>query len=178
MTITDGQGCIVCNQPIVLDQRENISSNVTVDFTKGIPIAGSNLTLGVFFIHNPSMQLAQVLHPSILITVGAANTPATQDKAIVRLQPGQSDESIDKQWTIRLNSASEATVLLVTKDAGSMLIWPTAIILILSLCITFYFPQKRIWIRVKDQQVQLAALREHFTNIRTDMLAVIRNSSH
>jgi len=24
----------------------------------------------------------------------------------------------------------------------------------------------------------LAALREHFTNIRTDMLAVIRNSSH
>jgi len=178
MTITDGQGCIVCNQPIVLDQSENISSNVTVDFTKGIPIAGSNLTLGVFFIHNPSMQLAQVLHPSILITVGAANTPATQDKAIVRLQPGQSDESIDKQWTIRLNSASEATVLLVTKDAGSMLIWPTAIILILSLCITFYFPQKRIWIRVKDQQVQLAALREHFTNIRTDMLAVIRNSSH
>jgi len=59
-----------------------------------------------------------------------------------------------------------------------MLVWPTAIILILSLCITFYFPQKRIWIRVKDQQVQLAALREHFTNIRTDMLAVLRNSSH
>jgi cytochrome c biogenesis protein len=139
---------------------------------------GSNLTLGVFFIHDPSIQLAQVQHPSILITVGTPNSPATQDKAVVRLQPGQSGQSIDKKWTIRLNSASEATVLLVTKDAGSMLVWPTAIILILSLCITFYFPQKRIWIRVKDQQVQLAALREHFTNIRTDMLAVLRNSSH
>jgi cytochrome c biogenesis protein len=178
VTISDAQGCIVCDEPIVLDQSENISSNLAVDFAKGIPIAGSNLTLGVFFIHTPSMQLAQVQHPSMLITVGAANTPATQDKAIVRLQPGQSGESIDKQWTIRLNSASEATVLLVTKDAGSMLIWPTAIILILSLCITFYFPQKRIWIRVKGQQVQLAALREHFTNIRTDMLTVVRNSSH
>jgi cytochrome c biogenesis protein len=178
VTISDAQGCIVCDEPIVLDQSENISSNLAVDFAKGIPIAGSNLTLGVFFIHTPSMQLAQVQHPSMLITVGAANTPATQDKAIVRLQPGQSGESIDKQWTIRLNNASEATVLLVTKDAGSMLIWPTAIILILSLCITFYFPQKRIWIRVKGQQVQLAALREHFTNIRTDMLTVVRNSSH
>src|SRR5260370_20252433 len=178
ITISDSQGCIVCNEPIVLDQSENVSSNLAVDFAKGIPIVRSNLTLGVFFIHDPSIQLAQVQHPSILITVGTPNSPATQDKAVVRLQPGQSGQSIDKKWTIRLNSASEATVLLVTKDAGSMLVWPTAIILILSLCITFYFPQKRIWIRVQDQQVQLAALREHFTNIRTDMLAVLRNSSH
>jgi cytochrome c biogenesis protein len=178
ITITDTQGCIVCDEPIVLDQSENISSNLAVDFARGIPMAGTDLTMGVFFIHSPSVQLAQVQHPSILITLGAPNTPTTQDKAVVRLQPGQSDQSFDKQWTIKLNSASEATVLLVTKDAGSMLVWPTAVILILSLCITFYFPQKRIWIRIEGQQVQLAALREHFTNIRTDMLAVARNSSH
>jgi cytochrome c biogenesis protein len=177
ITITDAQGCIVCDEPIVLDQSSNISSNLMVDYAKGIPIAGSNLTMGVFFIHNPSIQLAQVQHPSILITVGAPDTPTTQDKAVVRLQPGQSGQSFDKQWTIRLNSANEATVLLVTKDAGSMLIWPTAVILILSLCITFYFPQKRIWIRIEDQRAQMAALREHFTKIRTDLLAIIRNSA-
>jgi len=57
-------------------------------------------------------------------------------------------------------------------------VWPTAVILILSLCVTFYFPQKRIWIRVKDQRVQMAALREHFTNIRTDLLAISRNAAH
>ena len=146
VTISDGQGCLVCNEAIVLDQSENISSNVAVDYAKGIPIAGSNLTLGVFFIHQPSIQLPQTQHPSILITVGAPNTAPAQDKAIVRLQAGQSGQSFDKQWSIRLNSASEATVLLVTKDAGSMLVWPTAVLLILSLCITFYFPQKRLWI--------------------------------
>jgi cytochrome c biogenesis protein len=178
ITISDAQGCIVCDEPIVLDQSENISSNLAVDFAKGIPIAGSNLTLGVFFIHKPSVQLAQTQHPSILITVGAPNTPPTQDKAVVRLQQGQSGQSSDKKWSIKLNRASEATVLLVTKDAGSMLVWPTAIILILSLCITFYFPQKRLWIRVKGQRVQIAALREHFTNIRTDLLAVTRNWPH
>jgi cytochrome c biogenesis protein len=176
ITITDTQGCMVCDEPIVLDQSNNVSSNLMVDYAKGIPIAGSNLTMGVFFIHNPSIQLAQVHHPSILITVGAPDAPTTQDKAIVRLQSGQSGQSFDKQWTIRLNSASEATVLLVTKDAGSLLVWPTAVILILSLCITFYFPQKRIWIRIEDQRVQMAALREHFTKIRTDLLAITRNS--
>ncbi len=176
ITITDAQGCIVCDEPIVLDQSSNISSNLVVDYAKGISIAGSNLTMGVFFIHNPSVQLAQVQHPSILITVGAPDTPTTQDKAIVRLLPGQSGQSFDKQLTIRLNSAAEATVLLVTKDAGSTLIWPAAVILILSLCISFYFPQKRIWIRIEDQRVQMAALREHFTKIRTDLLAITRNS--
>jgi cytochrome c biogenesis protein len=178
VTISDGQGCIVCDESMVLDQSENISSNLAVDFAKGIPIAGSNLTLGVFFIHRPSVQLPQTQHPSILITVGAPNTPPTQDKAVVRLQQGQSGQSFDKKWSIKLNSASEATVLLVTKDAGSVLVWPTAILLILSLCITFYFPQKRLWIRVKGQRVELAALREHFTNIRTEMLTATRNWPH
>ncbi len=176
VTITDAQGCIVCDEPVVLDQSSNISSNLKVDFAKGIPIAGSNLTMGVFFIHDPSIQLAQVQHPSILITVGAPDTPTTQDKAIVKLLPGQAGQSFDKQLTIKLNSASEATVLLVTKDAGSMLIWPTAVILILSLCISFYFPQKRLWIRIEDQRVQMGALREHFTKIRIDLLAITRNS--
>jgi cytochrome c biogenesis protein len=178
VTISDAKGCIVCDEAIVLDQSENISTNLAVDFAKGIPIAGSNLTMGVFYIHRPSVQLPQAQHPTLLITVGAPNTSPTQDKAIVRLQQGQSGTSFDKKWTIKLNSASEATVLLVTKDTGSMLVWPTAVLLIVSLCITFYFPQKRIWIRVQGQQVQLAALREHFTNIRTELLAITRNSHH
>ena len=168
----------MCDEAIILDQSENISTNVTVDFAKGIPIAGSNLTLGVFYIHQPSVQLPQQQHPTLLITVGAPNTSPTQDKAIVRLQQGQSSQSFDKKWTITLNSASEATVLLVTKDSGAVLVWPTAVLLILSLCVTFYFPQKRIWIRVQGQHVHLAALHEHFTNIRTELLAITRTRHH
>lgn len=178
ITISDGQGCIVCNEPIILDQTENISPNLAVDYAKGIPIAGSDLTLGVFFTHNPAIQLAQVQHPSMLITVGTPGGSINQDKVFLRLGPGQAGQSVDKQWTVRLNDASEATVLLVTKDAGSVFVWPIAVILILSLCVTFYFPQKRIWIRIEGQRVQMAALREHFTNIRTDLLAVTRNSTH
>jgi hypothetical protein len=68
-------------------------------------------------------------------------------------------------------------VLLVTKDTGSFLIWPTAVILLLSLCATFYFPQRRIWVRIVKRRAQFAALREHFVNIRTDLLALEKASN-
>ena len=45
---------------------------------------------------------------------------------------------------------------IVTKDAGAMFIWP-AVMLIVSLCVTFYFPQRRIWIRIEGERVQMAA---------------------
>jgi cytochrome c biogenesis protein len=177
ITITDKQGNVLYNDAVVLDQSTSISSSLTVDYAKGIPLADPKLTLGVFFLHEPSSQLPQVQNLSLLITVGRPNTDLTQDKVVVRLKPGQSGQSFDKEWTVRLNSVSEATVLLVTKDAGAPFIWPTAIILILSLCITFYFPQRRIWMRIEGERVQMAALREHFTNIRPDLIGVEREAT-
>jgi cytochrome c biogenesis protein len=178
ITISDANGCIMCDEPIVLDQTANVSSNLVVDYASGIPIAGTNMTLSVLFRHLPSVQLAQMQDPVMLISVGVPGAALNQEKVLVNVQPGQSRPSFDKQWTVTLNSTSEATVLLVTKDTGSILVWPTAVILILSLCATFYFPQRRIWVRIAGQRVQMAALREHFTNIRTDLLGVTKDASH
>jgi hypothetical protein len=50
------------------------------------------------------------------------------------------------------------------------------VLLILSLCATFYFPQRRIWLKIIGRRVQAAALREHFVNIRTDLLTLERAS--
>jgi cytochrome c biogenesis protein ResB len=135
------------------------------------------MTLSVLFRHLPSAQLAQVQNPILLISAGIPGASLNSEKVLANLQPGQTGQSFDKQWRVTLNSASEATVLLVTKDSGSFLVWPTAVILILSLCATFYFPQRRIWMRIEGQHVQMAALREHFTNIRTDLLGVTREAS-
>ncbi len=177
ITISDANGCIMCNEPIVLDQTADVSPNLVVDYASGIPIAGTNMTLSVLFRHLPSVQLAQMQDPVMLISAGVPGAALNQEKVLVNVQPGQSRPSLDKQWTVTLNSASEATVLLVTKDSGSILVWPTAVILILSLCATFYFPQRRIWVRIAGQRVQMAALREHFTNIRTDLLGVTKDAS-
>ena len=176
ITISDQQGNVLTGGPIVMDQSTNATVGTKVDYARNVPISGSDLTLSVFYVHNAMLQLAQDPHPLMLITVGRPGSDLKQDKAVLRLRPGGSGQSLDKAWTITLNSVSEATVLLVTKDAGAMFIWPIAIMLILSLCMTFYFPQRRIWIRIEGERTQMAALREHFTNIRTDLLGVAREA--
>lgn len=177
VTLSDASGCLVCNQAIVLDQTENAPGNLQIDLNKGVPIAGTGLTLGVFFIHRTDLQMAQMTQasqPTILLTVGEPNANIQQGNAL-RLQAGQSG-TVSQGWKVTLNSASESTVLLVTKDSGSTLIWPSAVLLILSLCITFYLPQRRIWLKIRRKRVQMAALREHFVNIRIDLLALEKAS--
>ena len=178
ITISDAQGCFVCHESIVLDQSATSpdNPNLAIDFASNIPIAGSPMTMSVLFLHNAGLQLAQVAHPIMLVTVGRPGAPLNSAKVFLRLQPGQTGQSVDKQWTVTLDGAKEATVLLVTKDSGSPLVWPTALLLILSLCITFYFPQRRIWLRIEGEQVRMAALREHFINIRIDLLSIARSA--
>lgn len=173
VTVSDASGCLVCNQAVVLSETET-ADNLQIDLAKDIPIADTGYTLSVFFPHAPGLQLAQVAHPMILLVVDQAGQ-GVQTNDTVRLAPGQAG-TVNQSWKVTLGSASEATVLLVTKDAGSSLIWPTAVLLILSLCVTFYFPERRIWLKIKGQRVQLAALREHFVNIRTDLLALAKES--
>ena len=176
ITITDRQGYVLFSQAVVLDQSETLPTGEVVDLATDVPVGDTNMVMSVLFPHDPSLQLAQVPHPTMLITIGPQGASTSQDKAVLRLQAGKLGLSNDKQWTITLNSVSEATVLLVTKDAGAMFIWPVAVILILSLCTTFYFPQRRIWLRIQGERVQMAALREHFTNIRTDLIGVTKEA--
>jgi cytochrome c biogenesis protein len=173
LTISDSSGCLVCAQSIVLDQTDT-TQGLQVDFARGIPVAGTGLTLTVLFPHAPNLQLPQVTNPFFIVSIGTPGASPTTDKAVARLHVGETTQSVDKQWTITLNSASEATVLLVTKDSGSFLVWPTAIMLILSLCVTFYFPQRRLWLRISGQHIAIGAIPEHFINIRPDLLAIAR----
>jgi cytochrome c biogenesis protein len=176
ITISDRQGNVIYHDAVILDQSTTLPSGGGVDYARGVPIPGSNLTMGVFFVHDTGLHMSQVPNATLLITIGSPNTPNSQDKALLRLVRGQSGQSIDKEWTITLNDASDATVLLVTKDAGAQFIWPVAVVLILSLCLTFYFPQRRIWLRIQGNRVQMAALREHYTNIRTDLLGLAKEA--
>lgn len=173
LTISDSTGCLVCAQSIVLDQTDT-TQGVQIDYARGIPVAGTGLTLNVFFPHTPNLQLAQVSNPFFIVSIGTPGASPTTDKVSDRLHIGETTHSVDRQWTITLNNASEATVLLVTKDSGSFLIWPTAILLILSLCVTFYFPQRRLWLRISGQHIAIGAIPEHFINIRPDLLAIAR----
>lgn len=173
LTISDSSGCLVCDQSIVLDQTDT-TQGLQIDYARGIPIAGTGLTLTILFPHAPSLQLPLVTNPFFIVSIGTPGASPTTDKVVARLHIGETTHSSDKQWTVTLNNASEATVLLVTKDSGSFLVWPTAIILILSLCVAFYFPQRRLWLRISGQHIAIGAIPEHFINIRPDLLAIAK----
>lgn len=169
VSISDASGCLVCRQAIVLNQTET-ADNLQIDLARDIPIANTGFTLSVFFPHLPRLPLARIAHPMLILVLDQAGE-GIQKENTLRLLPGQSAVS-SQGWHVTLNEASESTVLLVTRDSGSALLWPAAVVLILSLCVTFYFPQRRIWVRIVAGHVQLAALREHFVNIRPDLLAL------
>ncbi len=59
VVITDKQGYVLFNEPVVLDQTSTLG-NLNVDYANNIPIAGSNLTMGIAFPHDASVQLAQM----------------------------------------------------------------------------------------------------------------------
>lgn len=174
ITVRD-RGGVVYSGPLVLDQTDN-SGAVTFDFADVQLSDSTNLVLRVAYLHDSTQHISQQANPRLLVRIGDPNTTLKQSNFLSFLHPGSSAQSADKIWTVQLKSASDATVLLVTKDNGSILIWPTAIILILSLCLTFYFPQRRIWLRIEGKRVQMGALREHFVNIRTDLLGVAREA--
>ena len=173
VTLSDANGCLICDQAIVLNSSTN-AGGLQVDLVRGIQIADTGYTLSIYFSHRPSLHLEQIEHPSVYFVIDEPGQ-GIQKGNVQNLLVGQS-ATINQNWKLTFNNASDATVLLVTKDSGSSLIWPTAIILILSLCATFYFPQRRIWIRIVGGRVQFAALREHFVNIRTDLLAIEKAS--
>ncbi|HEY0754365.1 MAG TPA: cytochrome c biogenesis protein ResB [Ktedonobacteraceae bacterium] len=174
VTISDASGCLMCAQPIVLNSTSTIN-NLQVDLAKDVPIADTGYTLSILFPHQQNMQLARIKQPVFLFVVDKSGQ-GIQTNNTQRLAAGQS-ATVNQNWKLTLNDASEATVLLVTRDSGSSLIWPTAVLLILSLCATFYFPQRRIWFKIVRQRIQGAALREHFVNLRTDLLALEKRAS-
>jgi cytochrome c biogenesis protein ResB len=174
VTISDASGCLVCKQAVVLNQTET-AENLQIDLARDIPIANTGFTLSVFFPHAPRLPLARIARPMMIVVLDQTGLGIEKENTL-RLLPGQSGVA-SQGWRVTLNSADESTVLLVTRDSGSALIWPAAVLLILSLCVTFYLPQRRIWVKVVGRRVHLAALREHFVNIRPDLLA-LEKASH
>jgi len=72
-------------------------------------------------------------------------------------------------WWMQITALRRGTVLLVTKDAGSPLLWPILALLVLSLYVTFSFPPRRFWVQIRGDQVWMAALKEHTLNLQRDL---------
>jgi len=128
----------------------------------GIAPEGSNFDL--LDLSQSDLSCRQVLVP--VFEAYQSNNPATIQTVIQALTQQHAVKQLGWNFSVRL--VKRGTVLLITKDSGSPFIWPISLLLILSLCVTFYFPHRRVWVRYRDGQVQFAGLKEHFTNSQRD----------
>lgn len=135
--------------------------------------------------YNETMNLAAAMLPSGNWLVGIKaydtnNKPAFQGAAIFGVScvspdgqqlaaTGQYGCALSNGWTMQVNDVRRGTVVLITKDSGSPLLWPIMALLVLSLWVTFSFPPRRVWARVSGSQVWLAALKEHAVNQQRDL---------
>ncbi len=186
ITITDAKGNVIFNQKPVLNEslndiNPNTGNSVPVNVAQDIPIRNIQQLMNVAATRtpdgwtvivngsdlkgNPSFcGFASAGHSAPVIDLSQGNLTCSQ--ALAAKQLGQALKL--KGWTLNVQLVKEGTVLLITKDSGSPLIWPISALLVLSLCVTFYFPQRRVWMRFRDGRLQFAGLKEHFINVQRD----------
>jgi hypothetical protein len=188
ITIRDDKGHIIFNQRPVLDEHlndvnPNTGDSIPVNVARDIPLPNISQTMNVAATLAPTGWKVVVTGSDIngnptfcglaaegasapLIDLSQGTLSCKQVLAAVEL--GDQNVARLNGWTLSVKLVKRGTVLLVTKDAGSPLIWPISFLMILALCITFYFPHRRVWIRFRDGHVQFAGLKEHFINVQRD----------
>jgi cytochrome c biogenesis protein len=187
ITIMDDKGNVIFNQKPVLNQslndiNPNTGNSVPVNLAQDIPLPNLQQVMNVAATQTPDGWAVIVNgsdlkgNPTFCGFAGAGHSAPVIDlaqsdlscsNALAALNLGQGAIKL-KGWTLDVKLVKQGTVLLITKDSGSPLIWPISALLILSLCVTFYFPQRRVWIRFRDGHVQFAGLKEHFINVQRD----------
>lgn len=181
MAIRDDKGNVVYNGPVpLLDHLTSTpdpnNGNVfQTNNAENVPIAN----LGDF------MNVAAALSPDGHWLIGIKGfdqqqKPLFQGAALFGeaclsadgtqlVPPQQYGCTLSNGWSMQVTDVRRGTVLLVTKDSGSPLLWPVLALLVLSLWVTFGFPPRRYWVRIDGDQVRMAALKEHFVNMQRDL---------
>lgn len=80
------------------------------------------------------------------------------------LRPGQPVTAANG-YTYTFTGRIEASGVNVRRDPGDTFIWIAAGAALLGLCITFYIPRRRLWVRVTPQRTYVAGIAEKTTRL-------------
>lgn len=179
LVIRDAKGQTIFNGPVpLLDHRTtpadpNTGNILQTNNAESVPLAnfGDSMNVLAAFINGDwvvgvkgfDAQQRQIFQSATVFNktcVAPDGTPVA---------PGTYGCQMDNGWWLQVNTIKRGTVLLITKDAGSDLIWPMFMLLILSISITFLLPPQRLWARIQGNQVEMAALQDHKLNMQRQL---------
>ena len=188
LTIRDQTGNVLYSAKIPLDSQKSTqdpnSGNVfNTNTAYDIPITsygGETMNVTAISVNSANLKQWLVLaqgydsHQTKLFAggglSGVQNVPTCVNAADnTYTTTAQFGCKLSNGWYMTVNDVRQGTVLLVTKDSGSPLLFPILFLLVVSLWVTFGMPPRRYWVRVEGDQVRLAALKEHFANMQRDL---------
>jgi len=162
--IQDAHGNVLYDEKDSLDERDNFGLGgnappLPLNIARDLPFAAAGGTLTVAATDLPQQGW-------LVIVEGFNASGQVQYRGLAFV--GHTT-TMSNGWKLTVKEVKPETILLITKDSGAPLLFPVAFLMVLSLCVTFYFPQRRIWARIAHNHIQLGALKEHFVNMHAEL---------
>jgi cytochrome c biogenesis protein ResB len=63
--------------------------------------------------------------------------------------------------------------MVIKNDPGAPVIWIAFGFLIVGLCLTFYLPRRRAWVRIDDDGVRVAFLADRYVDTERELRGVV-----
>ncbi len=164
--IHDGSGRLVWTGPVLL-------AGTLVGLPQGfLTIPGSSLGLLVVLDQSASGAPRLTLQ-------GLTADPSggnTQTVFLQSLAVGQtSDPAVTGGYSVRWDSTTAFSGLVIRKDPGEMFVWIAFILMVAGLVLTFYFPRRRIWIRLLPDRAQVAMLADRYVDVPRELRGLLRD---
>ena len=164
--IHDGSGRLVWTGPVLL-------AGTLVGLPQGfLTIPGSNLGLLVVLDSSPTGAPRLTLQGLTAYPAGGN----TQTVFLQSLSVGQtSDPSVTGGYSVRWDNVSAFSGLVIRRDPGEMLVWIAFLLMVGGLVLTFYFPRRRVWVRILPDHAQVAMLADRYVDVPRELRKVTRD---
>ena len=165
LEIHDRTGRLVWTGPVLL-------AGTLVGLPQGfLTIPGSSTGLLVVLDGTPAGAPRLTLQGLVAGASGSTQTTFMQS-----LSPGQtSDPASTGGYTISWTATSAFSGLVVRRDPGQMLIWIAFILMVGGTVLTFYFPRRRVWVRLLPDRTQVAMLTDRYVDAPRELREVLQD---
>lgn len=143
-------------------------SNGQVSYSDDLPLSSSS---GFNSVGITSLAGNVVLVASL--PQGGLNQLAVQlyqgDSQLARGTVGLGQTQNIGGYQVTFKGTKQFTGLRVVKDPGVPIVWLASAMLVIGVCLTLYFPRRRIWARISQREVALAGTADRMVNFQKEL---------
>jgi hypothetical protein len=171
LTIHDADGALVWTGPLLLDDE-------LAGFPSGfMTIPGSDVGVLAVLTRTSDGVGALVLQgvglPTVVDDGAAGQVEGTDLFRVVVGLGATADPMAAGGYAITWDRAGAWTGMVIKNDPGAPVIWSAFLFLIVGLCLTFYFPRRRAWVRLDAEGVHVAVIADRYVDADRELRGVV-----